>query len=1599
MLGIKLPKGSEFNTSLFEELSQMRTLGMFKENGRETIVVELLKEIKKEEAIDLVFPLIKAPAFGEIEVYYKNVHGENSQSISVMDLALESKEKYTVQKTFGFSEKKYDHVYIEGIDAEKAIAKIHWQKQMEGGENTFLTLPESFVLTQMPQGEEKIFVSEENKPTSKSLWVLKEEYKGNWEEVKSITSSEDFVEILLVGRLLSEEKELPILFSKKDIETVEKIKVPFVEEGKAEGKVFQDNNHNGAQEPEERGLEGIKVYTQFEEDLFWEVFTTNAEGLYFYPLNKNIQKAYIALPSSGFSDTMEKNPFGFYELEDGTLDLIPITLKGSVRVKVEEVFSSQSIVGTQILLLKEEEVIQKQVTDEKGEAFFEDLEEGIYTLKTLLNQEDQKRGFIATLEQEITLAQGEQRIEKIDFTPFTTVVFKINVPEENIKINSEINLYKENNLIQTLSIHEKELLYTIEGLYPGEYTLTVKGFDNTVIEEIEGQPINQKEKLDYFLHVDGKEREVQVSYIPAGKINFENLVPLPSRTPISGKIVGEETYDFIFSDKTQEEIENILPGSYEVKVAIPENVVKEEIEADQWTIDIEKGIVITSITVKSGEVAELPSLFFPTYGKIQGTLWEDKGEKEETTSTPLEKIKIELEIENPKEKGYFKSIAETMSNGLGEFEFAQLLSGKYRILLHVPENSKITVGMNGNINKKVFVGESFQIESGEIKTISSIGIAVPSGAEVVVFEDSNHNGLKGIYEPLIEGALIEIINQEGNLIVSQRTNQEGKAIFAELPLGTYKAKITLPNGYWFDNEGEKNNKIIHSHIKKQDSQEGISNGFEVTQGVALQVGIGTQKIATYSGKLWEDINGNGIAEENEPGMAGAIISLKGNKTADYVLEPDEKGYYTTSLRPDHYTVSIKGPEGYVFTRYSSQGGNDRSYFTNFRENEGQMKVVLTEGEKNISPNIGWVKSSSITVKAFIDKNYNGLMDENEKPIQNVEVLLKRGNQELVEKSLTDEKGEVFFSNLRGEEYMVETKLLEEELLFSLAKNQDGKDIEEKIYNEFTGKGKTATVKVKLNDGEEKNLGVGGIYPSKIGGEIFIDANYNGLFEENEKTLSDISVYLVNEEGELIEQRKTDQSGMFLFENLMPQKYFVQLSIPKEYTVTMANEKEKGNSLTLYQNQTEQGISEEIVLEMGEERKNLFLGMVQSGSIKGNIFKDLNDDGLFNEEEMGYEGMEVKLFAADQSLEKTTLTTSLGNYHFTEILPGDYYVEYHLEGNEVISLAMENSYHKEKTSVKGEPFYMEMAEEKNLPSLGILPLGSIRGFSFYDENGNGIFDEKEKPLQNIDMQWWNTEAPKTISSITIGSDGRFIVEGLRPGKYIFQVQLKDEMVFSRFNEESFIKAEGRNIENVEVNLYAGEEKTNCFIAAVDLGEIQGEIWLDENDNGEYDSKEPFLEGIVVEILDNRSQESFGKTVTDSQGEYRFLSLLPGEYTIKIVVPENYTGGKTSQDHLFMMDGEENLINKNIKVLSATKTEGINGSMIRFATIQGETWYPIDGGKEPLEGVLLELYSVTEDEIVAQSMTSALGKYSFSGLRPGQYQIRAVLPKEYQFLQAR
>ncbi|MEH6890548.1 M60 family metallopeptidase [Bacillus sp. JJ864] len=120
-----------------------------------------------------------------------------------------------------------------------------------------------------------------------------------------------------------------------------------------------------------------------------------------------------------------------------------------------------------------------------------------------------------------------------------------------------------------------------------------------------------------------------------------------------------------------------------------------------------------------------------------------------------------------------------------------------------------------------------------------------------------------------------------------------------------------------------------------------------------------------------------------------------------------------------------------------------------------------------------------------------------------------------------------------------------------------------------------TAKVQWNGEEKESNQVTVKVPFlKLGDQVWEDRNRNGIQDQGEKGIEGIRVQLLNKDGNVLKEVKTDQEGNYLFDGLTENIYRVQVEALNGYVFTP---KQSGQDVMADSNVSENGVTDYITL--------------------------------------------------------------------------------------------------------------------------------------------------------------------------------------------------------------------------------------------------------------------------------------------------------------------------------------------------------------------------------------------------------------------------------------
>jgi large repetitive protein len=210
----------------------------------------------------------------------------------------------------------------------------------------------------------------------------------------------------------------------------------------------------------------------------------------------------------------------------------------------------------------------------------------------------------------------------------------------------------------------------------------------------------------------------------------------------------------------------------------------------------------------------------------------------------------------------------------------------------------------------------------------------------------------------------------------------------------------------------------------------------------------------------------------------------------------------------------------------------------------------------------------------------------------------------------------------------------------------------------------------------------------------------------------------------------------------------------------------------------------------------------------------------------------------------------------------------------------------------------------------------------------------------------------------------------------------------------------------IDIVSNNSKTGTVPVVV--SSITGRVYHDKDNDGAFASPDAGISGVSVRLT---GKDAYGNDIditksTNGSGVYLFDNLPPSDangYLIEESQPGTFLDGKEVAAGTILPDvviGADQY--SKIVLLSNTALAGYDFGEVKGASIAGLIWHDKDnnGAKNGAEADISTVTQVTLtgvddlNAITPQTINTAGGAYSFTGLRPGTYSVTEVTPAGYE-----
>ena len=625
-------------------------------------------------------------------------------------------------------------------------------------------------------------------------------------------------------------------------------------------------------------------------------------------------------------------------------------------------------------------------------------------------------------------------------------------------------------------------------------------------------------------------------------------------------------------------------------------------------------------------------------------------------------------------------VATTATDNDGAYLFDGLAPGGYVVRIVLPANF-----VAGNVERVV------NAVAGVIVRTANFALQERGSVSGVVFEDLDGSGRQNSGEPGVSGMTVTLLDSSGAVLQSTQSDASGLYRFSAISPGSYLLRLAVSEGWVAGSTSEQNVALV-------------------TGGEAAGASFGLLRIGALNGVVFHDLNGNGAADNNEPGLANAAVALVTPGGSILNTATDSNGRYQfAGLAPGVYQVSVAAASEWI-------------------SNAPTQRVVNMGSGGSAVAVFAYQERGTVSGVIFQDIDGNGRQNSTEPSLEGVTVQAL-SNGTVVSSAVSDGDGHYTIAGLLPGTVLLQlgvpagfapvTPAEQSVLLFA----------ESAVHLSF------------------------GLQPvSTIAGVLYEDDNGDAVRQQTEVVgLGGITVGLysagpdgVFETGDelFVREARTASDGAYQFLNQVLGTYEVRAVVPAGYVATGADS---------------------IVVNLAQFwTAAANFGWQRANSIAAMTYEDFNGNGVQDENEPVLANLPVVLqsvgsdllsAAASQS-SYTATTSSTGSVLFRDVTAGDY---------ELRTQPPDDSYVAPRTlaSVSIAP------DGRASEQFGFLPIGTVSGIVFDDFDGSSIRNSDEPGMGGLRVRLLDGNGALRAEQNS-AADGSYRFSQLSAGQYQVQV---------------------------------------------------------------------------------------------------------------------------------------------------------------------------------------------------------------------------------------
>ncbi len=504
-----------------------------------------------------------------------------------------------------------------------------------------------------------------------------------------------------------------------------------------------------------------------------------------------------------------------------------------------------------------------------------------------------------------------------------------------------------------------------------------------------------------------------------------------------------------------------------------------------------------------------------------------------------------------------------------------------------------------------------------------------------VWDDMDGDGIQDEGEPGIQGVTVELLDKKSKTLATKQSSEDGLVVFFDLSVGSvHRLRFVRPDDYGFGqiDAGADDTKDSDAYHK--------TDKFTVVDGINDTWDIAYTSPGLVRSFVWDDLNGNGLQDEGEPGIEGINVVLLGS---DYrvisSINTDGEGIALLQDAPadEKFRLQFLKPDGYAFTR-RGVGKND-SKDSDPKSKTGFTKSFKVRKGKQEFLQIDAGLWSPGVVETFVwdDLDGNGMQDAGEPGIENIVVNVLNRDGETILQGASDADGIASIGNIPADQRLRLSIDVPENYSITYRKrgsSEVNSDVRRRDLTTgwFGAKGGNETFEL---------LDAGLWSPGSIESFVWDDLNGDGIQDAGEPGLQNVPVQLLDRGGNQLRLGLTDAGGIVTFVNV-PAAEKLRLQFPHLDDHQFTHRRKGGDNALDSDVARGSGKSKYIFLTGGGTLKDAIdAGVWTPGTVYSYVWQDFNSDGIQDVGEPGKSGVTVHLLNSDDVTITTAVTNAMG----------------------------------------------------------------------------------------------------------------------------------------------------------------------------------------------------------------------------------------------------------------------------------------------------------------------------------------------------------------------